>query len=263
MSYYNAEILAGKTNLIGMLKSIKNFFLNNEVCKFSVESEKYDTEKVYNSYLQLKYKNLIIKFTGCGSDSSNEFLRVYVWDVNKKVFNSNDILYYVKMVGNISYSIYDSSMTTRNINIFLLKTDDILTIGISPYGINPLLDYQNVSSNYGFIYYEENKNFFKYCKNSSLYDWQSGDTSIRYNFIKLTNTPRDDNKIIFIPKTQQINLDFSNQFEEFYEGLFSAAGATAGDFYSFNDKVYFAIFPNILIEAGEKIKYNPPQEANT
>ena len=263
MSYYNAEILAGKTDLIGMLKSIKNFFLNNEVCKFSVESEKYDTEKVYNSYLQLKYKNLIIKFTGYGSDASNESLKVYVWDVNKKVFNSNEILYYVKMTGNSSYTIYDSSMITRDINIFLLKTDDILTIGISPYGVNPLSDYQNVSLDYGFIYYEENKNFFKYCRGNSLYDWKSGDTSMRYNFIKLTNTPKDNTKIIFIPKTQQINIDFSNQFEEFYEGLFSAAGATAGDFYSFNDKVYFAIFPNTLIEAGKKIIYNPPQEVNT
>lgn len=259
MSYYNTEILAGKTNLIGMLKSIKNFFLNNEVCKFSVESEKYDTDKVYNSYLQLKYKNLIIKFTGSGADSSNEYLRVWAWDINKKVFTSDRALYYIKMVGSISSSVQDTSLFPRSINIFLLKTDDILTIGISPYGTNPLSDYQHTT----FIYYEENKNFFRYCDGNKLYDWTSGDTSMKYSFARLTNTPKDDTKIIFIPKTQLVNVEFSNKFEDFYEGLYSAAGATAGDFYSFNSKVYFAIFSGILIEAGEKIKYNPPQEANT
>lgn len=264
MSYCNTEIMAGKTDLIGMLKSIKNFFLNNEVCKFSIESENYDTDKVYNSYLRLKYKNLIIKFQGHGNDVQNGNLYVYVWDANKKVFTSNNYLFTTYMISGSSDYVFDYTITIRSINIFLLKTDDILTIGISPYGKKPLLNYRTTSSEGSFIYYEENKNFFRYWVSSasSIY-WTSGDTSMRYDLIPLTNTPKDESKIIFTHKTQQISVDFSYLFEEFYEGLFGAAGATAGDFYSFDDKVYFAIFSNILIEAGEKIKYNPPQEADT
>lgn len=262
MSYCSEEILAGETNLIGLLKSIKNFFVNNEVCKFSVETENYDTQYVYNSYLQLKYKNLIIKFRGSGSDSTNDQLYFTAWDINKKTHTNTDSLIGVSMMEYHNYGVFDSGVYLKSIGVFLLKTNDILMIGISPYGITPLSDYFSTSSQSGFCYYEENKNFFKYWTKSNSYDWIDGETSMKYNFRPLTNTPKDDTKIIFIPKTQLVNVAFSNKFEDFYEKLFSAAGATAGDFYSFNNKVYFAIFPNILIETGEKIKYNPPQEAN-
>lgn len=245
-----------------MLKSIKNFFLNNEVCKFSVESEKYDTEKVYNSYLQLKYKNLIIKFKSYGNETRNSFLYFTAWDINGKTMDNTQGFINVYMIDSSNDYVYDSSVVLRSIGVFLLKTNDILMIGISPYGITPLSNYFSTSSKGGFCYYEENKNFFKYWTSSNEYAWIDGETSMKYNFRPLTNTPKDDTKIIFIPKTQLVNVEFSNKFEDFYEGLYSAAGATVGDFYSFNNKVYFAIFPDILVEAGEKIKYNPPQEVS-
>lgn len=263
MSYCSEEILAGKTNLIGLLKSIKNFFLNNEVCKFSVETENYDTQHVYNSYLQLKYKNLIVKFKSYGDDTRSSTLYFTAWDINGKTYDNTKSFINVYMVDRSNDYVYDSSVVLRSIGVFLLKTNDILMIGISPYGITPLSDYLSTSSSSGFVYYEENKNFFKYWISSQSYHWIDGETSMKYSFTGLTNTPKDDTKIIFIPKTQLVNVEFSNKFEDFYEGLYSAAGATAGDFYSFNSKVYFAIFSGILIEAGEKITYNPPQEANT
>lgn len=262
MSYCSEE-LAGKTNLIGLLKSIKNFFLNNEVCKFSVETENYDTQNVYNSYLQLKYKNLIVKFKSYGNNTRSSSLYFTAWDINGKTYDNTTDFIGVYMIDSSNDYVYDSSVVLRNIGVFLLKTNDILMIGVSPYGRTPLSDYFSTLSPSGFVYYEENKNFFKYWTKSNPYDWIDGETSIKYNFRPLTNTPKDDTKIIFIPKTQLVNVEFSNKFEDFYEGLFSAAGVTAGDFYSFNSKVYFAIFPNILIEAGEKIKYNPPQEVST
>lgn len=263
MSYYNEEI-SNNADLIGFLKSIKNFFLNNEICKFSVETENYDTEEVYQSYLQLKYKNLIINFRSYGSSDSNTTLYFTAWDTNGKTHKNTAPLIAVNMVNSSSTSnIYDETTVSRSIGVFLLKTNDILMIGISSYYQTPLLNYFSTTSQTGFCCYEEKKNFFAYWNSNPSYDWIDSATSMEYSFKPLINTPKDNSKIIFIPKTQLVNAVVDNAFEDFYEGMSTAAGATAGDFYSFNNKVYFAIFPDVLVEAGEKIKYNPPQEANT
>lgn len=264
MSYYNEEI-SNNADLIGFLKSIKNFFLNNEICKFSVETENYDTENIYKSYLQLKYKNLIINFRSPNSTSSakNTNLKVTAWDINKKTNNGESALITLTMIPFSSSSIYDDTVISRSIGVFLLKTNDILMIGLSPYNQTPLLNYFSTTSRSGFCCYEEKKNFFAYWTSEPSYNWIDGTTSMKYSFKSLINTPKDNSKIIFVPKTQLVNAVVDNAFEDFYEGMSTAAGATVGDFYSFNNKVYFAIFPDVLVEAGEKIKYNPPQEVNT
>lgn len=264
MSYYNEEI-SNNADLIGFLKSIKKLFLNNEICKFSVETENYDTENVYKSYLQLKYKNLIIDFRSSASSSNSETrsLEFTAWDINKKTRNEKSPLIYLTMIPFSSSSIYDTTIVSRSIGVFLLKTNDLLIIGLSPYDQKPLLNYFSKTSQSVFCCYEEKKNFFAYWTSEPSYNWIDGTTSMKYSFKSLINTPKDNSKIIFVPKTQLVNAVVGNAFEDFYEGMSTAAGATVGDFYSFNNKVYFAIFPDILVEAGEKIKYNPPQEANT
>ena len=250
---------------IDHLKAIKDFFLNNTVAPFELVDEVLDGGDNIQ-HIKLKRDKLYVKIeTGSTYTNSSErkHLTVRVYDEEGQIYTEES--YRSISISSVSYTITDSTIEDRAINIFISNGDNeencIICIFPFNYTLKSFITYNSPYYGY-FVIYLKSKNYMFFCvggdRKYSIYKNISDGTNV---YLKnLISPPQDISKLVVMDKVE-VCKESTGEHLEFLPPLFSAGGATLGYSYTINGKTYFCIQDGICIPIGDKTDYIPATES--
>lgn len=256
MSYCTANLVVGNGTQKDHFSLIKDFFLNNPVCQFELESETEGIELV------LKYKNFKLTLTGQSNNASSYASYIHF---KNDTTSEQTITFSTSQSYNYSGAVSNASKEYREINVFLSFKNDILFLIVSPYSYrHPLeaLFKKDLSSTqarqWTYLVNEDSIRTYGYNNLSTYYINISN--FIKYDVVSLVSSPLEPDSIIFMPKTTYKNINSGGYHVKFLDNVVTLSGSSLGDLYLIDDKTYLAISGRIGIEIGEKVDYTPSQE---
>lgn len=233
------------------MKAIKDFFLNNNCCKFELEEDiKNDDNAVAFTVCK---NNLKIEFS---KNLSDTYRRSILYKISFKENKQN-------YSGTFDYiSNNDSSIETeafRTMNIFLNYSleDQIISFSLFGYSNNSIWSLDNGSASY--LYFEKMKLFFQtYWYNQRVQPLKGVDLEQEMSIFLsslLRYNNKDASKIIFLNKVSCVESQ-QNAFLYFLDPLVSIdKDDTPGRIYRINEENYLIIQSRIALPIGEKIEY--------